>query len=146
MFTKLAKFRRLGPRHMVPHWLEAAHSNDNPRGRRRPAGQCRSPQPVLACHWIFAGDGRLECHWAVESFDETSAEEPSGRQVRCSRASSFSAKAIGYPRTRFGSRYIALLHRNFRRDLSGGAVTAEEPSIDEQRLSRVARLRPAAIG
>ena len=73
MFTKLAKFRRLGPRHGVPHWLEAAHSNDNPRGRRRPTGQCRCPQPVLACHWIFVDDGRLECHWAVESFDETSA-------------------------------------------------------------------------
>jgi hypothetical protein len=107
MFTGLAKFRRLGLRRMVPHWLEAAHSNDNPRGRRRPTGQCRSPQPGLACHWIFVDDGRLECHWAVESFDETSAEEPGGRQVRCSHASSFSAKAIGLPRTGFGSRCAA---------------------------------------
>lgn len=147
MFTKLAKFRRLGPRHLVPHLLEAAHSNDNPRGRRRPTGQCRSPQPVLACHWIFVGDGRLECHWAVEScFDETSAEEPGGRQVRCSHASSFSAKAIGHPRTGFGSRYVALRHRNSRRDLSRGAMTAKELGTAERRLSSVARLLPTAIG
>jgi hypothetical protein len=127
MFTKLAKFRRLGLRHMVPHWLEAAHSNDKPRGRRRPTGQCRSPQPMLACHWIFVDDGQLECHWAVESFDETPTEEPSGRQVRCSHASSFSAKAkaIGHPRTGFDSRYVALLDRNFRGDLSGSAVTTK---------------------
>src|ERR1700723_1016820 len=134
MFTTLAKFRRLGPRHMVPHRLEAAHSNDNPRGRRRPTGQCRSPQPVLACHWIFVDDGRLECHWAVESFDETSAEEPRGRQVRCSHASSFSTKAIGHPRTSLGSHYVALLYRNFRRDLSGSAVTAKELGTTERRL------------
>ena len=146
MFTRLAKFRRLGLRHMVPHWLEAAHSNDNPRGRRRPTGQCRSPQPVLACHWIFVDDGQLECHWAVESLDETSAEEPGGRQARCTHASSFSAKAISHPRTRFGSRYVALLHRNFRRDLSGSAVTAKELGTVEQRLSSVARLLPAATG
>jgi hypothetical protein len=146
MFTRLAKFRRLGLRHMVPHWLEAAHSNDKPRGRRRPAGQCRSPQPVLACHWIFVDDGRLECHWAVESFDETSAEEPGGRQVRCSHASSFSAKAIGHPHTGFCSRYVALLHRNFRRDLSGSAVTTKELGTVERRLSSVARLLPTAIG
>ena len=145
MFTKLAKCRRLEPRHMVPIWLEAAHSNDKPLGRRRPTGQCRSPQPVLACHWIFVDDGRLECHWAVESFDETSAEEPRGRQVRCSHASSFSTKAIGHPRTSLGSRYVALLYRNFRRDLSGSAVTARE--LDSQRrLSSVARLLPTATG
>src|ERR1700722_14703932 len=146
MFTKLAKFRRLGPRHMVPYWLEAAHSNDKPRGRRRPTGQCRSPQPVLACHWIFVDDGRLDWHWAVEGFDETSAEEPGGRQVRCSHVSSFSAKATGHPRTGFGSRYVALLHRNFRRDLSGGAVTAKELRTAERRLSSVARLLPTATG
>jgi hypothetical protein len=146
MFTSLAKFRRLGPRHMVPHWLEAAHSNDNPRGRRRPTGQCRSPQPVLACHWIFVDDGQLECHWAVESLDETPAQEPGGRQARCSHASSFSAKAIGYQRTGFGSRYVALLHRNLRGDLSRGAMTAKELGTTEQRLSRVARLLPTTTG
>jgi hypothetical protein len=146
MFTKLAKFRHLGPRHMVPHWLEAAHSNDKPRGRRRPTGQCRSPQPVLACHWIFVDDGRLECHWAVECLDERSAEEPGGRQVRCSHASSFSAKAIGHPHTGFRSRYVALLHRNSRRDSSRGAMTANESGAVEQRLSSVARLLPTPIG
>jgi hypothetical protein len=146
MFTKLAKFRRLGPRHMVPHWLEAAHSNDNPRGCRRPTGQCRSPQPVLACHWIFVDDDRLECHWAVESFDETSVEGPGGGQARCSHASSFSTKAIGYPRTGSGSRYVALLRRDFRRDLSGSAVTAKELGTTERRSSGVARLLPTAIG
>src|ERR1700733_5741716 len=146
MFTKLAKFRRLGPRHTVPHWLEAAHSNDKPRGRRRPTGQCRSPQPVLACHWIFVDDGRLECHWAVESFGETPAEEPGGRQTRGSHASSFSAKTIGHPRTGSGSRYVAVLHRNFRRDLSGCAVTTKEPGTVERRLSSVARLLPTATG
>jgi hypothetical protein len=109
MFTGLAKFRRLGPRHSVPHWLEAAHSNDNPRGRCRPTGRRRSPQPVLACHWIFVDGSRLECRWG-ENFDEMSIEEPGGRQIRCPHASSFSAKAIGLPRTSFS--YATLLHRN----------------------------------
>jgi hypothetical protein len=145
MFTGLAKFRRLGLRRMVPHGLEAAHSNDNPRGRRRPAGQCRCPQPMLACHWIFVGEGRLECHWAVESFGETS-EEPGGRQIRCSHASSLSAKAIGLSRTGFGSRCAPLLHRNSRRDLSRGAMTAKEPGTVKRRLSRAARLRPTTTG
>jgi hypothetical protein len=146
MFTKLAKFRRLGPRRMVPHWLEAAHSNDNPRGRRRPTGQCRSPQPGLACHWIFVDSGRLECRWTAEGLDERSAEEPGGRQSRCSHAPSFSAKAIGHSRTGFGSRYVALLHRNFRGDLSGSAVTTKELSTVERRISSVARLLPTTTG
>src|ERR1700730_18018262 len=122
MFKGLAKFRRLGRRHLVPHWLEAAHSNDNPRGRRRPTGQRRSPQPVLACHWIFVDEGRLECRWGVESFDETSVEEPGGRQIRCPHVSSFSAKEIGRPRTSVGSSYATFLHRNPRRDLSRVAM------------------------
>jgi hypothetical protein len=146
MLTRPAKFQRLELRHVVPRWLEAAPSNDNPRGRRRPAGQRRSPQPVLACHWIFVDDGRLECHWAVESFDATSAEEPGGRQVRCAHASSFSAKAVGHPRTGFGFRYAPLLRRNFRGDLSGSAVTTKELGAVERRLSSVARLLPTAIG
>ena len=146
MFERLAKFRRLGLRHMVPRWPEAAHSNDNPRGRRRPTGQRRSPQPVLACHWIFVDGSGLECRWKAESFDETSVEESGGRQIRCPHASSFSAKAIGHPRTGFGSRYVALLHRNFRRDLSGSAVTAKELGTAERRLSSVARLLPTATG
>jgi hypothetical protein len=146
MLARPAKFRRLGLRHAVPNWLEAAHSNDKPRGRRRPTGQCRSPQPVLACHWIFVDDGRLECHWAVESFDATSAEEPGGHPVRCAHASSFSAKAIVHPRTGSGSRYVALLHRNCRRDLSRGAMTAKELGTVERRLSSVVRLLPTTTG
>jgi len=116
MFKRLAKFRRLELRHLVPHWLEAAHSNDNPRGRRRPTGQRRSPQPVLACHWIVVDESRLECRRKAESFDETSVEESGGRQIRCPHASSFLAKAIGHPRTGFRSSYTTLLHRNSRRD------------------------------
>jgi len=143
MFTGLAKFRRLELRHSVPHWLEAAHSNDNPRGRCRPTGRRRSPKPMLACHWIFVDGSRLECRWGV-NFDETSIEEPGGRQIRCPHASSFSAKAIGHPRTGFGSRYVALLHRNFRRDLSRGAMTAKELGTVERRLSSVARGLPTA--
>jgi len=146
MFTGLAKFRRLGLRHMVPRWPEAAHSNDNPRGRRRPTGRRRSPQPVLACHWIFVDEVRLECRWGVESFDEMSVEEPGGRQIRCPHASSFSAKAIGLPRTSFGFSYATLLDRNPRRDLSRGAMTARELGTVERRSSGVARLLAAAIG
>jgi hypothetical protein len=145
MFIGLAKFRGLGLRRMVPHWLKAAHSNDNPRGRRRPTGQCRCPQPALACHWIFV-DGRLECRWTAGCLDERSAEEPGGRQVRCSHASSFAAKAIGLSRTGFGPRFAPLLHRNSGRDLSRGAMTAKEPGTVEHRLRSVARLRPITTG
>ena len=145
MFTRLAKFRRLGLRHTVPNWLEAAHSNDNPRGRRRPTGQCRRPQPVLACHWIFVDDGRLECRWTADCLDENSNEEPGGRQLRRSYASSFSAKAIGHARTGSGSGYATLLHRNSRRDLSWIAITAKGLGSVERGSSGVARLSAAAI-
>jgi hypothetical protein len=138
MFETFAKFRRLGLRHMVPHWLEAAHSNDNLRGRRRPTGRRRSPQPVLVCHWISVDESRLECRWRVESFDETSVEEPGGRQIRCPHASWFSAKAIGHPRTRFSSSCTTLLHRNPRRDLSRSAMKASGlGTIEERRCSIV---------
>jgi len=152
MFTGLAKFRRLGLRHLVPHWLEAAHSNDNPRGRCRPTGRrgrCRptgrrrSPEPVLACHWIFIDGSRLECRWG-ENFDETSIEEPGGRQIRCPHASSFSARAMGLPRTSF--HYAPLLHRTPRRDLSRGAMTARELGTVERRSSERCSVLPAAIG
>src|ERR1700688_4868080 len=79
MFKRLAEFRLLKPRRTAPHWLEAAHSNDNTRGRRRPAGLRRSPRPVLVCHWVFIDESQLECRWRVESFDETSAEDPGPR-------------------------------------------------------------------
>ena len=143
MFTGLAKFRRLELRHPVPHWLEAAHSNDNPRGRCRPTGRRRSPKPMLACHWIFVDGSRLECRWG-ENFDETSIEEPGGRQIRCPHASSFSARAIGLPRTSF--HYAALLLRTPHRDLSRGAMTARGVRTVERRSSGVARLLAAAIG
>ena|SRR5258707_9936064 len=81
MFTRLAKFRLVKPRRMTPHWHEAGHSNDNTPGRRHPAGLRRSPRPVLACHWVFIDESRLECRWRVESFDETSVEQPDGHQL-----------------------------------------------------------------
>jgi hypothetical protein len=139
MFKRLAKFRSLELQHLVPHWLEAAHSNDNPRGRRRPTGQRRSPQPVLACHWIFVDGSGLECRWQAESFDETSVEEPGGRQIRCPHASSFSAKAITLPRICVGSGRAALWHRGPHRDLSRDAMTARELGTVERRSIGVAR-------
>jgi hypothetical protein len=81
MFEKLAKFRLAKPRRTAPHWLEAAHSNDNTPGRRHPAGLHRSRQPMLACHWVLIDGSRLECRWKVESFDETSVEQPDGHQL-----------------------------------------------------------------
>src|SRR5712664_1416109 len=86
MFTRLAEFRLLKPRRMAPHWREPAHSNDNTPGRRRPAGLRRSPRPVLACDWVFIDESRLECRWRVESFDETSVEEPDGRHMTSKRS------------------------------------------------------------
>jgi hypothetical protein len=86
MFKKLAKFRLVEPRRTAPLWLEAAHSNDNSPGRRHPAGLRRSRQPVLACHWVFTEESRLECRWKVESFDQMSVEQPDGARaghVRC---------------------------------------------------------------
>jgi len=81
MFEKLAKFRLVKPRHMAPHWLEAVHSNDNMPGRRRPASRRPSSRPVLACHWVFIDESRLECRWTVESVDETSVEQPDGHHI-----------------------------------------------------------------
>src|SRR5260221_5141342 len=82
MFEKLAKFRLVKPRRMAPHWLEAVHSNDNMPDRHRPASRRPSPRPVLACHWVFIDESRLECRWMVESFDETSVEQPDGHPGR----------------------------------------------------------------
>lgn len=81
MFKTLAKFWLLKPRRTAPHWHEAAHCNDNTPARRHPAGLRRSPRSVLACHWVFIDESRLECRWRVESFDETSVEQPDGHRI-----------------------------------------------------------------
>ncbi len=78
MFTRHAKFqgaklKGLGLRQVMPHWPEAAHANDNLRGRRSPTGQRRSPPPKLACHWVLTGANRIECRWNVG--------EPDGRSL-----------------------------------------------------------------
>ena len=67
MFARLAKFRRVGLRYVVPVPSDDMYSNDNLPGLRRPAeaGKRRSPTPVLVCHW-FNRNGRLECRWRSE--------------------------------------------------------------------------------
>jgi hypothetical protein len=116
MFSRLAKsglvkFRLGQPWRIAPGPRETMfskdmfskdiHSNDNLPGFRRPAatGKRRSPSPALACHW-FDCNGRLECRWRVESFDETSVEEPDARRI-----SSKMAARAGHP---FESRTISL--------------------------------------
>jgi hypothetical protein len=82
MFTKLAGFglfesRRVAssePRRLAPGDRSAMHSNDNLPGFRRPAGQCRSPKPALACHWYLV-EGRLECRWQAEADDEMPTDD-----------------------------------------------------------------------
>lgn len=69
MFEKLARFRHFEPRHLKPHRLEAAHSNDNQPGRRRPNGHRRRAQPLLTCHWSIVDETRLECRWEIECHD-----------------------------------------------------------------------------
>ena len=70
MFARLAKFRRVGLRHLVPQLGDVVHSNDTLPGFRRPAamGGRRPPTPALACHW-FNCNGRLECRWQAETSD-----------------------------------------------------------------------------
>jgi hypothetical protein len=73
MFTRLAKFRTFKPQRVMPLWGKTVHSNDNLPGRRRPAGERRSPPPALACHWYLnESDGRLECHWETTDLEEGS--------------------------------------------------------------------------
>ena len=79
MFTRLAKFRPFEPQRVMPRWRKAMYSNDNLPGRRRLAGELRSPPPALACHWsLNESDGRLECHWERR----TSKRGPSATQRR----------------------------------------------------------------
>jgi hypothetical protein len=77
MFTRLAKFRPFEPQRVMPRWCKVMHSNDNLPGRRRPAGELRSPPPALACHWsLNESDGRLECHWETTDLEEGSVGHP----------------------------------------------------------------------
>jgi hypothetical protein len=80
MFAKLAGFRPFesrdvaSPRRFAPGRRRAMHSNDNLLGFRRPAGQCRSPKPALACHW-YSSKGRLQCYWQADANNETPSED-----------------------------------------------------------------------
>ncbi|SDP00458.1 hypothetical protein [Afipia sp. GAS231] len=81
MFEKLARFRRFEPRHFMPRRLEAAHSNDNQPGRRRPEDRHRCAQPLLACHWSIVDETRLECRWEIVSIDD-SERRADGQGIR----------------------------------------------------------------
>jgi len=67
MFKRLAKFRFLKPRRIVPGLREAMPANDNLLGFRRPGGQRWIPSRALVCHWSLIDDGtRLGCRWQLE--------------------------------------------------------------------------------
>jgi hypothetical protein len=75
MFTRLARIRRVGLRHLVPMAGDVIHSDDDLPGFRRPAatGRRQAPPPALACHWLNR-NGRLECCWQAE----TNSDAPIG--------------------------------------------------------------------
>jgi hypothetical protein len=122
MFTRIAKsglveFRLVQPRRIAPGLHGArlsnrTYSNDNLPGFRRPAvvGGRRSPIPALACHWLDR-DGRLECHWQIETDDDAPIAPTAMDSERRPHSPSFSAKAIGHARTGFGSGHTLLQHR-----------------------------------
>ena len=84
MFTRLAIFRLFEPPRVIPRVIKAAYSNDNLPGRRRPAGERRSPPPALACHWhLNEASGRLECHW--EAMDEEGSIGHPGHDFRATQ-------------------------------------------------------------
>jgi hypothetical protein len=134
MFSTLAKsglveFRLVQPRRIAPGLHGAGlsnrtYSNDNLPGFRRPAvvGRRRAPTPVLACHWLDR-DGRLECHWQVETDDDAPIAPTAMDSERRPDSPSFSAKAIGRARTGFRSGYAALLARSARRNLQKLVLT-----------------------
>jgi len=88
MFARLAKFRRVGLRHLVPPLGDVVHSNDNLPGFRRPAamGGRRPPTPALASHW-FNCNGRLECRWQVETSDAPTDDFDEHQRPTTGRAS-----------------------------------------------------------
>src|ERR1700737_3394961 len=143
MFTGLAKFRRLELRHSVPHWLEAAHSNDNPRGRCRPTGRRRPLQPVLACHWIIVDGSRLECRWG-ENFDEISIEEPGGRQIKVSTCLIVFSESNGPPASQLSLRCSSASHSSPR--FIEGRNDSERTGYCRTTIERRCSVLPAAIG
>jgi len=77
MFTRLAKFQPFESQRGMLRCGKAMHSNDNLPGRRRPAGERRSPPSALACYWhLNQSDDRLECHWETTDLEEGSAGIP----------------------------------------------------------------------
>ena len=70
MFKNLAKLGA-GRRDMVPRAV-LSHCNDNRPGRHLRAAMKPARPQRLACHWRAAVGGGLECHWQIESPDETS--------------------------------------------------------------------------
>jgi hypothetical protein len=68
MFKRLAKFRLLRSRGMVPGLQDAMPANDNQPGFRRPEGPRRIRPVMLTCRWsLLDGGTRLGCRWRVES-------------------------------------------------------------------------------
>jgi hypothetical protein len=72
---------------------------------------------VLACHWLDR-DGRLECHWQVETDDDAPIAPTAMDSQRRPDSPSFSAKAIGRARTGFRSGtllfWLAVLAATYR--------------------------------
>jgi len=80
MFERLAQIRDVVP------WLKGLlsepvcsqpiQSNDDRPGFRHPEGRRLRPHRPLACHWVPAPDGRLECWWEPAAADD----QPNGNQ------------------------------------------------------------------
>ena len=77
MFKRLAKFQPFESQRGMLRCGKAMHSNDNLPGRRRPAGERRSPPSALACYWhLNQSDDRLECHWETTDLEEGIRRHP----------------------------------------------------------------------
>jgi len=82
MFKRLAKFRFLKPRRIVPGLREAMPANDNLLGFRRPGGQRWIPSRALVCHWsLIDGGTRLGCFWQPEVTAQTALEGPDSERT-----------------------------------------------------------------